>query len=186
MEYLFFVVCLTAAVTDILWRRIPNIWLGSWFLTGLLLAGWGMLPISGVVSLAADSTVCFPEDWQSAVSYLGRAAAVSLILIPAWRLRMTGAGDVKLCSIMAAFMGLGAFIRCICYSLFFGSILSVFYMIRTQSFRRRMGGFLAWFGQCISCNRWVPYRKEQNMEGTIPFAPVLLAGYLLWWQQLSW
>ena len=47
MEYLFLVVCLTAAMMDLIWRRIANIWLWSWFLTGLLLAGLGEIPILG-------------------------------------------------------------------------------------------------------------------------------------------
>lgn len=162
MEYLFFVVCLTAAVTDFLWSRIPNIWLGSWFLTGLLLTGQEIQPV------------------LPAVAYLFRAAAVYLLLYPFWKLRMLGAGDVKLCSIMAAFLGVQAFAGCVFNSLLVGSILSFFYLVFTKSFWQRLLIFLAWFRQCISCNRWLPYRKAEDMEGTIPFAPVLLAGYLLW------
>lgn len=94
---------------------------------------------------------------------------------------MVGAGDVKLCSLMAAFLGFKAFVRCIFCSLLFGSILSFFYMIITKSLRKRIGVFLAWSGQCISNGRWIPYRKKQNMEGTIPLAPVILAGCVLYW-----
>ena len=39
---------------------------------------------------------------------------------------MTGAGDVKLCSVMAAFMGIPDFAECFLYSLLFGSIFSFF------------------------------------------------------------
>ena len=181
MEYLFFVVCLTAAVTDILWRRIPNIWLGSWFLTGLLLTGLGTASCFQTVS-AAEFLFRHPWSWQAEVEYLGRAAAVYLFLLPAWRLRMVGAGDIKLCSVMAAFLGLDSFVRCMIWSLLFGSILSFFYMILTKSLRKRIGVFLAWLGRCISNGRWIPYREKQNMEGTIPLAPAILAGCVL--QQL--
>ncbi len=181
MEYLFFVVCLTAAVTDLFWRRIPNIWLGSWFLTGLLLTGAGMIPLQA----AAFGTGPFSREiwrWQAEIAYLGRGAAACLFLYPACRLRMIGAGDVKLGGITAAFLGLDAFVCCMAYSLFLGSILSFFYMVFTKSLKKRICVFLAWFGQCVSCGRWVPYRKEKDREGTIPFAPVFLAGYLLFWK----
>lgn len=178
MEYLLLVVCLTAAVTDLLWRRIPNIWLESWFFTGLLLAGAGKLPVSGTAALLPGPDFCCCLSWQAEICYLLRAAAVLAVLRPALRLRIIGAGDVKLGSVMAAFLGFRAFAACVWYSLFFGSIVSFFYLIFTGSLRQRLGIFLAWFRQCISCGKWVPYRKARNMEGTIPFAPVLLAGYL--------
>ncbi|MCI8551233.1 MAG: hypothetical protein HFI68_11725 [Lachnospiraceae bacterium] len=197
MEYLFLVVCLTAAVTDLKWRRIPNIWLWSWFLTGLLLAGLGELPIRGTeVSHMANFLLHGPENaiplpsekmaeysWQisGALGYLGRSSAALLILHPLWNLRMIGAGDVKFCSIMAGVMGIQGFACSILFSLFFGSVLSLFYMVFTRCFWRRMTYFLAWFRQCISCKRWIPYRKGSDMEGTIPFAPAFLAGYTLWY-----
>lgn len=181
MEYLFFVVCLTAAVTDFFWKRIPNFWLGSWFLTGLLLAGLGKGSISEAAS-ATEFLFRHPWSWQAEICYLGRAASVYLLLAPAWRLRMIGAGDVKLCSVMAAFLGFEAFCRTMLCSLALGGILSLTYMIVTKSFQRRFGAFLAWFRRCISCERWIPYRKERDMDGTIPFAPVVLAGYLACWR----
>lgn len=176
MEYLFFVVCLTAAVTDLLRRQIPNLWLGSWFLTGLLLAGLAAAPETASL---AEGVLQYPWSWQAGIGYLGRALLVYLILIPAWRLRMMGAGDVKLCGVMAAFLGLRVFVRCMVYSLFVGSILSLFCLIAAKSLRRRIGIFLAWFRQCISCGTWIPYRKERDMDGTIPFAPIMLIGYVL-------
>ncbi len=197
MEYLFLVVCLTAAVMDLIWRRIANIWLWSWFLTGLLLAGLGEIPILGTeVSHTAsflfrgmENVILLPSEkiseyaWQiyGALGYLARSLTVFILLHPLWNLRMIGAGDVKLCSIMAGVMGLQAFAGCILFSLFFGSVLSMFYMVFTQSFLKRMTYFLAWFRQCISCNRWIPYRKGKDMEGTIPFAPALLASYVMWY-----
>lgn len=178
MEYLFFVVCLTAAVTDFFWRRIPNFWLGSWFLTGLLLAGLGGGTHLETVPLA-EFLFRYPWSWQAELGYLGRAGAIYLLLAPAWRLRMVGAGDVKLCSVMAAFLGLRAFVWCMLTSLFVGSILSLFYLMITRSLKRRICVFLAWLRQCISCGKWIPYRKDCDRDGTIPFAPVVLVGYVL-------
>ena len=182
MKSLLFIVCLVAAGTDILWRRIPNFWLAGWFLAGILLAGSGKLPISGMnMPVPPEEIVSCSAQTVRILGYLGRAAAVFLVLYFPWRLRMTGAGDVKLCSLMAAFMGIGAFARCALYSLFLGGTVSFFYMVFTCSFWNRLFFFLSWFRQCLSCGRWLPYRKRQDMKGTIPFAPVLLAGYSLWW-----
>ncbi|MDI9242423.1 A24 family peptidase [Fusibacillus kribbianus] len=175
MKWQLFVVCAVAAVTDIRWRRIPDFWLEIWFFTGLLLAGLfpeGMAPSGEPAGTAASA--------QAAFCCLCRAAAVFLLFYPAWRLRMTGAGDVKLCSVMAAFMGIPDFAECFLYSLLFGSIFSFFYLLFHRSLRRRLRYFLVWFGQCISQNRWLPYRREQDMDGTIPFAAALLLGYGMW------
>lgn len=163
-RWLLLTVCGAAAVTDIFWRRVPNLWLLSAFFTGMCLAGA-----------------------EGCAVYLLRAAAVFAALYPVWRLGMTGAGDVKLCSVMAAWMGIRSFVACLVFSLFFGGLMAAVHMLRRRNFRRRFSYFFAWLRQCISSRTWVPYMQMTRPEkdSTIPFSAALSAGCLLWvWKLL--
>lgn len=162
VKWLLFVVCSVAAVSDILWRRVSNVWLLSGFFAGLY--------------LAADS------QGPGCPVYLIRAAVIFFSLYPLWKLRMTGAGDVKLCCVMAASMGLREFLACLVYSLFFGGVISVIHMARHRNFSQRFSYFLVWFRQCISSKKCFPYLTSETIfrENTIPFSAVLFVGYVMW------
>ncbi len=189
MIWQFFVICMTAAVTDILWRRVPNVWLAAWFLTGLLLAGLcpREIPLdrAGAELFAAGGSsgvAALPGPPFQAAAYLSRAAAAEILLYPAWRLGMTGAGDVKLCGLMAAWMGFPAFIRCFVWALFLGGAASFLKMICCHSLLERFSYFLAWFRHCISQKKWISYSRGRawGRRETIPFSAALLGGFLLW------
>ena len=99
MKWLLLVVCGLAALSDIIERRIPNLWLMTWFLTGMLLSGtvWPdfcspealfcQIPFLGRIAARAGSEA-------GILCYLFRAAAVLLTLHPLWKLRVIGAGEM--------------------------------------------------------------------------------------------
>lgn len=164
VKWLLFVVCALAAVTDILWRRIPNVWLFAGFLTGIFLVG---------------------EGAAGYVKYLCRAVIALGTLYPVWRLRAIGGGDVKLCCVMAAGIGIRHFAACFLYGLFFSGIMAVCQMIRCKNFYQRFSYFLAWFRRCISSKKWVPYLSpsEISRENTVPFSAAIFLGYIFWMGQ---
>ncbi len=178
MEWLLTVVCVLATVTDILWRRIPKGWLEIWFFTGLLLTGSpaGGIPLGAVFYKTGTG----PE--QTALLYLFRAGVVFACFYIPWRLRFLGAGDVKLCCVLAGWLGGRTFLSCFLYSVFFGALTALGQMFLHHSFRQRFSYFLAWVGQVISEKQWLPYDGGNGYEkkNTIPFSMALLCGYLFW------
>ena len=90
-------VLLAAIVTDIRGRRIPN----SFILTGWVLALFWHL-------LAQEGSWAFDPARPGAVGLLGAIAglvALLLAFMPFYALRIMGAGDVKLMSVVGAFFG---------------------------------------------------------------------------------
>lgn len=162
VKWLLFVVCALAAVFDILWRKVPNILLLSAFAAGSFLAG------------SRQASGC--------LVYFIRAAAVFFSMYPLWKLRMFGAGDIKLCCVMAAFMGLQEFLICFLYSLIFSGAMSAVHMVRHRNFSQRFSYFLVWFRQCISSKKCFAYMTAQQVsrKNTIPFSAALFGGYLIW------
>ena len=176
VKWLLVVVCAFAAGTDILWRRIPKVWLESWFLTGLLVTGLltGGLPLGeGFCKTGSEWAVLF---------YLLRAGIVFGCFYFPWRIRFLGAGDVKLCCVLAGWLGGRTFLFCFIYGLFLGAAMAFGQMVLYRSFRQRFSYFLAWIGQVVSEKRWLPYDRGTGYEkkNTIPFSMALLCSYLFW------
>ena len=191
MAWQFFVVCMAAAAADILWRRVPNIWLAAWFLTGLLLSG--LFPLQIPIVRETGEVRVFSGAAGSAAAYLARGAAASLLFYPAWRLGMAGAGDVKLFGLAAAWLGIPAFGACFLYSLFLGALWSLWKLWRGKLFRQR---FLRFFRYLQEADRKLKglrtggpspgpilppyYDSRRDGRGiTIPFALCVFGGALL-------
>ena len=180
MAWQFFVVCMAAAAADILWRRVPNIWLAAWFLTGLLLSG--LFPLQIPIVRETGEVRVFSGAAGSAAAYLARGAAASLLFYPAWRLGMAGAGDVKLFGLAAAWLGIPAFGACFLYSLLLGALASFLKMLFHRSLSERISYFLAWVRQCFSQKKLISYSPEGawGRRETIPYSAAFLGGLALW------
>ena len=187
MKWLLTVICFLPALSDIRFRKIPNRWLEIWFFTGFLLAGLfpgvspGALPwkLSGLTEiLAADGR----QMMAAGSRYLLRAAGVTAVLYPWWRLRIFGAGDVKLCGVLAGWAGITGFLVSFAAALAAGGILSAFRMIRYRSLWKRLSYFRSWMIQCKDRKKWLPYdlRRGYRRMDTIPFAAVLFLGSMVW------
>ncbi len=187
MKWLLLVVCGLAALSDIMERRIPNFWLMAWFLTGMLLSGTAWLdfcsPEAFLCRIPSLGRITARAGSEAGIlCYLFRAAAVFLTLHPLWTLRVIGAGDIKLCCIMGAWMGISAFAGCFFCSLISGGAMAFLHMVRYRIIFQRFSYFLAWFRQCISKKQWIVYLKpeEADKRNTIPFSAALTLGYILW------
>ena len=181
------VICFLPAVSDIRFRRIPNRWLEIWFFTGFLLAGLfsGVLPgelpadITGrMAALSADGR----QMIFAGSRYLLRAAGVMAVLYPWWRFRIFGAGDVKLCGVMAGWAGMTGFLISFAAALVTGGIMSFFRMVRYRSVLDRLSYFRSWMIQCKDRKKWLPYDlgRGYQKKDTIPFAAALFLGSLVW------
>ncbi|MCK9509511.1 MAG: A24 family peptidase [Pigmentiphaga sp.] len=81
----FFIVCLTAAYTDIIRRRVSNRIIVSGFIIGAI----------SLLSMPTDPV--FAENWTSA---LGAALVCFLAFLPLYMFRAMGAADVKFFSLL--------------------------------------------------------------------------------------
>ena len=187
MKWLLTVICFLPAFSDIRFRKIPNRWLEIWFFTGFLLAGLfpGAPPgtLTGEISGLKEILPADGRQMMAAGSrYLFRVAGAMAVLYPWWRFRIFGAGDVKLCGVLAGWAGTTGFLISFTAALAAGGIMSFFRMIRYRSVWKRLSYFRSWMIQCKCRKKWLPYdlgRGYQRID-TIPFAAALFLGSLVW------
>ncbi len=107
---LLFCLVLIAAYFDIRSFRIPNRLIVSGILLGVLYRG-----------LSPGEHLVF--------YYLLSMAGMFFVLIPFYKFHAIGGGDVKLLSVCSLFTGWKCGISIAVYALFFGGIISIFYLV---------------------------------------------------------
>ena len=117
------------------------------------------------------------------VGYLARYLGILLFLFPLARIRLFGAGDMKLAALLPAFMGVREGGGCVICALFFAALFSLGRLLRGGLFKKRMEYFLvraAIMAEDLEAGRRIsPYRERGRGEETFPFAPFLFLGFLL-------
>lgn len=112
---ILYFILLPAVIFDICTFRIPN---------KLAIIGW----ISGFIY----QLLRLGE--YPAFYYLFSAVAIFFILIPFFKIRAIGGGDVKLLSVCAMFTGVESCLYISIYALFFAGIYSLFYLVYHRIF----------------------------------------------------
>jgi len=126
---------LTAALTDIIWRRIPN---------------WIVIALLGLYFLTLALGVA-PSTWSSA---LGAAAIVLVATYILFHLGVFGAGDAKLFSAVALFTGLGNLAEFALMTVLIGGLMALGVLVLYP--KRVMRGLTA-AGRAKNTGRGVPY-----------------------------
>ncbi len=106
---------LSAVVFDVKTFRIPNKLIICAFLSGVLYQG-----------------IFSPK--RQMLLYIGSMILVFLVLIPIYKIRAIGGGDVKLLSICALFTGYERGLLIVWYSLLIGAVISIFYPVYHRLF----------------------------------------------------
>ena len=154
--WLVLAVSVCASVTDLRWRRVPNLLVAAGLAAALAVAAAGGCLFGSLVRMA-----------------LTAAAGLAL-----WRLRMLGAGDVKLAAFMAAALKLEEFLICVFCGLIVGAVMSAVTMLVHGSFAARMSYFVSWLKRCAAQGSVQPYMEsaQYGPANTIPFSAALAAG----------
>lgn len=161
---LLLVILAVAAWYDIREQRIPNWWCALAFLCGLYLT-WQKAPGEG-------------RAWSMAW-YGIRLLSVTALWFPLFRLRMIGAGDVKLMAIITGFLGFKTGASVILYGFFIGAVLAFLKMLICRNLHQRLAYFFAYIRRLFLTKEAVPYYRasRDGKNAVIPMAACLLAGY---------
>lgn len=159
-----------AAWCDIRSHRIPNWWCVLACLCGLY--------------LAQKAAVAEGKAWP--VAFYGiRLLSVAAVWFPLFRLRMIGAGDVKLMALIVGFLGFKAGACVIVYGFFIGAVLAFGKMLICRNLHQRLAFFFAYIRRLFLTKEALPYYQasRDGSDAVIPMAACLLAGY--GWHLLS-
>ena len=143
-----------ATVTDILWRKIPNIIIFIYFTIGM-------------AALSLDFFI---------------RVLVSLFLFSIlYNLRFFGAGDIKIFALVIGFLGTYEGVNLTVIALVLAGIGSLVYMLFTNQLIERINKLTDYCMRVVSTGRLLRYH-EYNLKDKylIPISPYFLAGFILW------
>lgn len=147
----------TAVLCDLDRGRIPN---------GLILAGLGMGFIFQAVSDGPAGMVLF----------LGGIFLPVLVFGPLYYFRMIGAGDIKLMSVVGAFLGPAACFSCMLWSVLTGGVLSFALVLRHHNLFSRMFCLADYVREYRQTGVWKPYLEQVDEHAKFCFSiPVLIS-----------
>ncbi len=135
-------VALTAAFTDLKWRRIPN---------------WLTLPAVPVGIIA--QTVYGDGFWQGVCGAIGGF----LVLLPLFLVGAGGAGDVKLCAAVGAFVGLRNLMAVFVLITVIGGVAAVMVAIRAGALTRVLKNSLMIVASA-GRGRWTEFRERSDLN----------------------
>ena len=125
-------------------------------------------------------TVRFTVAGLAAAGFAARMALVCMIGFPFFVLRMTGAGDIKVMGLIAAFLGIQDGIPAIGAGLCLGAVLALGKMLHQGSIGQRFSYLSAYIRRVIQTRRMEDYYNPQRdgYDPVIPLGACLFAGTL--------
>ncbi len=149
---------------DIREQRIPNWWCAIACICGMYLI-WQRAPAEG-------------KAWPL-IFYGARLLTVVAVWFPLFRLRMIGAGDVKLMALIVGFLGFKNGASVILYGFFIGAVLAFLKMLACRNLLQRLTFFFAYIRRLFLTKEPVPYYQasRDGRNAVIPMAACLLGGY---------
>lgn len=167
---MIFLIYLPITLYDLYRYRIPN----SLILAGYLVSLCHNICLSGMAGIGTFFlNLCIPL----------------VVCLFFYCLRMLGAGDIKLYSLISSYYGFHFCGRVMLISLFLGAILSICKMIHEKNGIQRFQYFFQYVRKVMVVKKRIPYydRKNQGEDAIIPFslcislAAILCRGGMINW-----
>lgn len=157
-----FIFLFVAVYTDIKLRKIKNNLIIIFVLSGIIINVW-----------EGGFTGFF-------LSLKGIFLPVILLLI-FFKLKMLGAGDIKLFSGIGAFMGPGFLLETMIGSFLTGGVIAVILIIIRKNARQRFGYMFTYLKSCFIAFTLLPYgySGDNNDGAKFPFACAVISGVSL-------
>lgn len=159
-----------ATLTDLVKHKIPNVLSLGGILIGLLLQVWssGFL---GLVDGMAGLMVGF------------------ILFLPAYVIRVMGAGDVKLMAMVGTFAGPKIIFVCIASTLVFGMLIGVLYSAYKGKTHKLMKRYFIMIKTLILTLHWSYIPPNQDDAGVVrfPYAIAIFTGtvFSLWYMDIT-
>ena len=151
--WVLFVILTLSSITDLSENKIPNILIA----TGMMLA----LPCIGYI-------------------FAIRCIITLAILYPLYKIRIFGAGDIKLAMFMVGLLGYHIGFKQIFIGLLIASVISVALMAQRGIFIQRMkavASYISSTSRLLSLGKKpMSYIQSNDRDFTMPIAPCMLAG----------
>jgi len=118
------------------------------------------------------------DSWSGFIQSIFGAGLALLLLIPVYKFKMLGAGDVKLMIGIGALSGSLVLVWSIAYGIIFGAFTSILIATKTVGWR----GLKTMASRYIDCIYLGTYFKPEEGDAggvKVPYAPALMFGWML-------
>ena len=159
MDILLQIILTAAVIMDVRTGKIDNRFLGGSMLTGVLL----------------QISVCGAE-WYFVLLRAAFPAAVFWLL---FRMRVLGAGDIKLFSVIGCFWSFQNLLYCIGFSFAAGAVFSLIRLIRLRELISSFASVLSYFQSIFRQGRVEQYPGRDRQGHQIHFSVAVYFGFLL-------
>ncbi|HAE44847.1 MAG TPA: hypothetical protein DCG37_04525 [Lachnospiraceae bacterium] len=149
-----------AMICDLKSRRIPNLLVLSAALTGAAAHGLD----GGAYGIFRSLEGCL----------------VPVLLIPLFRFRMMGAGDIKLLMSLGAIVGYPGIVCLLFWSFMIGAVCALLIMIFVTGVRERIRYFLGYMYRYLRTGQIRPYRIPGKRPENFPFAVPVFAASIVY------
>lgn len=129
----------------------------------------------------------YHERWQGVLEATAGIGLPIVVLFILHQLRMLGAGDIKLFSVIGGFTGHRIWLI-VLYSFIAGGILATIQMLYHHTLVNRMQSFWNYIHTCYVTRQITPYHSgfdEGNTRNTIHFSIAICIGFG-WWLAERW
>ncbi len=169
-ELMLLVLISIAVGTDLCDGKVYN----RWIVTGVLCAG--LLGFRDVLMGAAGWYLCVDR-------FVGMFLSV-LVLMPVFSFGVIGGGDVKLFSMIGAFVGWKGVISCMVFSLLPTAVWAIVTMVYRGSLGRRFQQFRLYMQKVFLSGEVTVYETEHTKDGAICLSVPIMIGAWMYLQKL--
>ena len=159
----------------------------AWILAGFAVLGtvydlWkGKIPNSLMMTGCLCGTVSFAvTDRLSGLMQSAAGLFIPFVLLwPCFRLKVLGAGDIKMLAMAGSFLGPAGILRCMSMTFPAGGILAGLLMLRRKNLKRRFAVLRDYLRNGHCSGEWTAYPGREDDSSLMHFSLPVLCG-ILW------
>lgn len=102
-----------------------------------------------------------------------------LALMVLFKVKVTGAGDIKLFAAIGSMMGLHFVLYCFFYSLFFGALFAVMILIKRNNLIEKMTSVFYYLFLILSARQLFEYHSKDDRDSKFAFTTAIVPGVLV-------
>lgn len=114
--------------------------------------------------------------WYGIYYFLRNISVPVILLYLLFLMRVLGAGDIKLFSMIGGILTVGELYRCMVYGFAAGGIFAIFYLVKEKDGRERLLYVVKFLVRCISQKQLVSYEAFNGKKLTMAFSIPIFAG----------
>lgn len=118
--------------------------------------------------------------YMGIILFLGGACTPLLVLGVLYYFRMIGAGDIKLFCALGGFLGSVKILTGIFIAFLVGAGISVILILWRRNLWSRLAYFYAYISNYFYSKKWVPYRRDEDVDSHMHFSVPILISIILY------